>query len=67
MRAKGPGAARLAACLESLVREAGGEQLSMVALLSRLVETGSVVDVITIQRDWADVDEVEDVVRAAVE
>lgn len=67
MRARGPGAVRLAACLDAVLGEAGGEKLAMSAVIMRLIETGSTVDVLTIQNDWSDVDEVEDVVGAVVD
>jgi phosphoenolpyruvate phosphomutase len=67
MRARGPGAARLAACLDEVLSRSGGEKLTMVAVITRLLETGSTIDVITIQKDWSDVDEVSDVVAAVVE
>lgn len=67
MRARGQGAIRLAACLEAVLGEARGDRLAMSAVIMRLIETGSTVDVLTIQNDWSDVDEVEDVVSAVVE
>lgn len=67
MRARGQGAVRLAACLEEVLAKEGGEGLTMSAVITRLIETGSAIDVISIQRDWSDVDEVSDAVGAVVE
>ena len=66
MRVKGDGALRLRACLDELLAEPSGETLTMTSLITRLLDTGSRVDVIAIRQDWSDVDEVSDVLRGAL-
>jgi phosphoenolpyruvate phosphomutase len=67
LRARGRGSEALARALDELLARPGGERLAMDALLQRVLEAGDVeVEVLYIQRDWADIDGVADVAQDAV-